>query len=192
MGSNPNNDNVEREVKFLEIDKAAVIKKLNQLGALNLGETLLSEVIFYPKDDDRPEGDVWVRIRTKGEKVYVAHKSIATRRGMEVDEIEFEANDAGQVEKFLQAVGLRLSRRQEKLRHSFTLDDAQIDIDTWPGNVPVYLEIEGPNEASIKATAEKLGFKWEDAEMLTAGFVLKERYGINVWELEKFTFEEIK
>ena len=109
-------ENVEREVKFLEIDKDAVVARLNELGARDLGDKLLTEVIFYPEDPNEPEGKRWVRVRNDGTKTKVSYKSILNRSGMEVEEIEFEASDAQKAEDFILALGWQISRRQEKRR----------------------------------------------------------------------------
>ena len=45
-----NPENREIEVRFLEIDKAALIARLKELGAHDHGEELLEEIIFYDKD----------------------------------------------------------------------------------------------------------------------------------------------
>ena len=71
------------------------------------------------------------------------------------------------------------------------MDNVKIEIDFWPC-IPPFLEIEGPNEASIKAAAEKLGFNWGKAVFTSAGHVIEENYGIPVGDYTVFTFAEQK
>lgn len=40
-------ENTEIEVRLWEIDKAALVEKLRRLGAEDLGEDILEDIIFY-------------------------------------------------------------------------------------------------------------------------------------------------
>jgi len=43
--------NKEIEIRFLEINKKDIIKKLNSLGAIDKGKNVLKEIIFYHKNE---------------------------------------------------------------------------------------------------------------------------------------------
>jgi len=187
-------ENIEREVKFLNIDAAALKAKLAGLGAKDEGENLLREVIFYPVGDlKHPNGlgRRLIRIRQTGDQAHLAYKNRPATPSLEVEEIELEVNDPKKAEVLLVALGWEVARRQEKKRHTFQLDPATIDIDTWPG-VPPYVEIEGPNEQAIKKAAEALGFDWSEALLMSSAHILKQYYGISVWDLTKFSFDGIE
>lgn len=188
-------ENIEREVKFLNIDVPALKTKLNELGAEDKGEHLLREVIFYHGDFARSDDKLarrYVRIRTAGNKIYLTYKSWPAVPTIGTEEIELEVSDAKNTEALLIALGWHVVRRQEKRRHTFKIGETYIEIDTWPGGVPPYIEIEGPSEEAIIKTAEDLGLSWDDKLMLSAARVLRQYYGINVWDLTKFSFDEIK
>ncbi len=57
--------------------------------------------------------------------------------------------------------GLREVRYRE-LRRGVALDDLVFDIDTWPG-LPTFVEIEGPDEATVRRGASLLGFDYAEA-----------------------------
>lgn len=188
------NQHIEREVKFLEIDLAQIKTKLAQLGATDLGEKLLSEVIFYVGDGNSVErkSRKYVRIRDTGEKIFLTYKHLPDTPAIGVTEIELEINSAAEGQLMLETLGWQPARVQEKRRHSFKLGKVMVDIDTWPGQVPPYLEIEGNSEDDIKEAANLLGLDWDKHELRSAAGVLKEFYNIDMWQLTKYTFSEIK
>lgn len=188
------NENIEREVKFLNIDVPQIKAKLAELGAEDHGEHLLCEVIFYPKNSIQVDGDLptkYVRIRTSENKSFLTYKNLPKTPAIGVEEIEIEVSDAKQTESLLIALGWEPAREQEKRRHSFKIGETFVEIDYWPGEVLPYIEIEGATEEIIRSTAEDLGLNWADHALMSAGKVLKKYYNINVKELKKFTFSEI-
>ncbi len=185
---------IEREVKFLGINAEIIKTRLIELGAEDKGQHLLSEMIFYFKDSSQPNGrknGQYVRIRTFDGKTFLTHKKFPAVPSIGVEEIEFQVSDAQEAEAFVEAMGWTATRRQEKRRHKFYLDNISFDIDTWP-NVPPYLEIEAETEEAIQKGASMIGLSWKNRNLKNAASVLKEYYGIDIWSLEKFTFTEIK
>ena len=86
--------------------------------------------------------------------------------------------------EFLKALGARMTNYSETLRERWTLNNIEIDIDTWPHLEP-YVEIEGGNEEKVKAVAEALGYNWSDAKFLGAGRVYEMVYGTHPDKLSK-------
>lgn len=182
--------NREIEVKFLEIDKEALIKKLRELGAKDLGEDNLKEAIFYDKEGKWQYDEVkFVRIRQTSKGIFVTFKHKEVHGVTGTKEIEFTANDFQKVKDFLLEVGLVFFREQEKKRHKFLLDEVTVDIDSWPG-IPTYVEIEGPSEEAIKEAAVKLDFDWTKAEFGLAHDVIEGKYKVPVRSFRYFTFEK--
>lgn len=178
----------EYEVKFLEINKDEVVKKLLDLGAEDKGRHLMSEIIFYDKDGKWMEEKRFARIRKKGEKVTVTYKHYHSQDIDGVEEIEFViADDVNKIKKFFEYMGMVAYRSQEKYRHTLVLDGVTFDIDEWPG-VPAYLEVEGNNEDEVKKGAKMLDFNYENATHFDAAEVLK-KYNIDIFKLKRFTFE---
>ncbi len=181
-------ENREIEVKFLEIDKEALIKKLRALGAKDSGDDFLKEAIFYDKEGKWQYDQVkFVRIRQIKTGIFVTFKHKETHSITGTKEIEFTVDNFQKVKDFLQEIGLVFFREQEKRRHKFILGEVIVDIDTWP-SVPTYVELEGPSEEAIKDAAEKLGFDWAEAEFGLAHDVIEGKYNIPVRKLKYFTF----
>lgn len=184
-------NNREIEAKFLEVNKAQIIQKLQDLGAEDHGEKLLKELIFYDqKGEWRRSGKKFVRIRQDFDGIKLTYKSVTDARTPVAEEIEFGIENIAIAVAFLERLGLETARRQEKRRHKFKLGRVIFDIDTWPG-VPAYLEIEGPSEEEIKRAAEKLGFDWKRAVFGTSTMILEKHYRIPIRTLSTFMFDQV-
>lgn len=179
--------NTEIEARFLEVDKVRLVETLVSLGAVDQGEKLLSEVIFYDAVNNWPDEGRFVRLRSNGDDTKLTYKHNPGGAIDSAREIEFAVPDAALAEQFLASIGLVPFRHQEKKRHTLTLDGVTVDIDTWP-NVPTYVEFEGPSEAALRTAAEKVGFSWQDAVFDDARSIIENRYGIPVGSLRWFTF----
>ena len=176
---------IEYEVRFLEINKMEIIHKLRDMGAEDLGEDILEEIIFY--GDDWREKNMFIRIRKRGNNIRLSYKH---HTAMTIDgtiEHEVVISDIENMCEILKATGLELSRRQQKLRHTFKLPGVTFDIDTWP-RIPAYIEIEGENETIIRESAEKLGLDWKDVKYENAGKVLKKFYNLDLVNSKDFVF----
>ena len=184
--------NREIEVRFLEVDKSLLIKKLISLGAQDRGEDLLEETIFYDKNYKwRDVENKFVRLRKNNTHVSLAYKHHQQENVDGVEEIEFDVSDAQKAEFFLEKLGLVAYRHQQKKRHSFLLDGVVVDIDTWP-RIPTYVELEGSSESELKRIAKKLELEWEDALFESARTIIEQRYNIPVGSMEWFTFHKFK
>jgi adenylate cyclase class 2 len=142
-------ENREIEVKFLEIDKSALIDKLKSLNAEDLGEELITEQIFHDAKGEWYVQRKFGRIRTTGKGITFTFKHVEERTATGTVEIEFPITEPKKMKEFLEALGLVMDREQEKRRHKFMLEEVVVDIDTWP-RVPTYMELEGPSEQAIK------------------------------------------
>ncbi len=183
--------NREIEVKFLDVDKSALIEKLQSLKAKDLGEELITEQIFYDKEKKWIEEHKFIRIRTTKKGSFLTYKHTQDRTALGVLEIEFKIEEHQKVKDFLEQINFVMNRSQEKKRHKFTIEDVIIDIDTWP-KIPTYVEIEGPNEAAIKKVSEQLGFDWTKGIFNTAAEVIEEVYKLQVRTFKYFTFDKVE
>jgi len=183
--------NVEIEVRFLEIDKKILLKRLNELGAKDLGEELLRESIFYDKNGNWAKEHKFARIRTDKSGSIFSYKHYMEHTVDGTLEIEFPVVDIEKMRAFLDEVGVEEFRIQEKRRHKFIFDDVVVDIDEWP-NIPAYVELEGESEENLKKVAEKLGLSWKNAVFENAKIVIEERYNIPVSKYKYFTFEKME
>src|SRR3989338_3793981 len=131
-------ENREIEVKFLEVDKNALIEKLNALHAVDLGEELITEQIFHDAKGEWPKDTKFGRIRKTKNGYFFAYKHSQQRTATGVLEIEFKIEEPAKLKAFLEELGLVMDRENEKYRHKFKLNDVVVDIDTWP-KVPTYV-----------------------------------------------------
>jgi adenylate cyclase class 2 len=187
------NEYREIEVRFLEIDKDALVARLRELGAQDKGEHLLKEVICYDKALAwQAEGTKILRVRKAGDGVHMTFKD--RPHGDTVDgtiEIELIVSDFDTAVLFLDTIGYPAFRHQEKLRHTFVLDNVMVEIDTWP-RIPTYVELEGESKQALKDVAEKLSLDWVDVVTDNPRKVIEERYKIPVGEMRWFTFERFE
>ncbi len=178
-------------MRFLEIHKPDLISRLAGLGALDLGETVLEEIIIYDPKLEWLRERRFVRLRKSGEKTKITYKE---HRELSVDgahEIEFEIGDLEKAATLFEKIGLFPYRRQQKKRHSFELGEIMVDIDTWP-KIPSYVELEGPSEEILKKAALNLGFDWQYAVFDDAKTIIEKRYKIPIGTMRWFTFERFE
>lgn len=181
----------EIEVKFLEINKSELIAKLQALGATDLGEDKITEQIFYDRAGKWKEELKFARIRKTRKETVFTYKHTLEKSLSGVQEIEFKITEPEKVAAFLAAIDITMYRQQEKIRLKFKLGEVTVDIDTWP-KVPTYVELEGPDENSVKTAADQLGFDWSKGRFGTAAEVIEEVYKMPVRSYKFFTFEKVE
>ena len=106
--------NKEIEVRFLDINKQEIIKKLHFLGAIDKGESFARETIFYHKDDLQREHNKkgLVRIRSINNDIFMAFKerNIVKNKKQDtiedVTEIEIKIDNKDKGEKILQELNI--------------------------------------------------------------------------------------
>ncbi|MEO8691290.1 MAG: CYTH domain-containing protein [Candidatus Saccharimonas sp.] len=153
--------NIEYEVKFVNIDIAAIRDKLLALGAqLEVSMRLMRRVTI-----DNPgmkAKNAFVRIRDQGDKIVITYKQFDELSIEGAKEHEVEVSDFDETIALFAAAGLPYGSFQESKRETWTLDGAEIVIDEWPWLNP-YIEIEGDSENHVKDVSAKLGFDWRSA-----------------------------
>jgi len=185
-------DDLEIEVRFIEVNVSELTNKLVLLGARDEGEDSLEEIIFYDKDLTwQAYGRKFVRIRKTNKGIFVTYKHQAVDSATGTEEIEFRIENIETMVKFLERIGLVAYRRQQKKRHKFLLGDVIVDFDTWP-KVPTYVELEGPSEEALKRAARDLGFDWGKVIFENPRALIKKYYSIPVENLRWFTFDRIE
>ncbi len=65
--------------------------------------------------------------------------------------------------------------------------DVVFDVDTWPMIDP-FLEIEGPDDNSVKEYFQKLGFDFNKAVFGSSDVLYKDLYNIDILKMPKLTF----
>lgn len=166
----------EVEAKFLDINHDEVRDRLRQLGAnLEKPMRLMRRVMLdYPDSRfQKSNHSRQLRVRDEGDKVTVTYKSRTDSQY--ADETEFTADSFDVAVQLFENIGLQVYSFQESKRETWHLDDVEVVLDEWPWLNP-YIEIEGPDESSIKSAAAKLGFDWTAAYFGTVDTAYKHQY----------------
>lgn len=152
----------EIEAKFLDADHNELRAKLKSLGAKLVQPMRLTKRKNFDFADGRldDQQNGWVRLRDSGDKITVAYKRLDNRSLNGTHEVSTIVESFEATEAFLKAIGLKQTSYQETKRESWQLDGCEIELDVWPWLKP-YVEIEGLDEAAVKACAAKLGLDWE-------------------------------
>jgi adenylate cyclase class 2 len=182
----------EIEAKFLDINHDALRAKLRELGATCEQPMRL----MRRKHLDFPDGSLrqrhgWARVRDEGGKVTMSYKQMADRSLHGTSEVCLTVDNFAQAEAFLLALGLQVTAYQETKRESWRLGELEIELDHWPWTRP-YMEVEGPDEATLKTFAKQLGLDWSKAVHGSAEIVYTNEYDVtdaefNTWDVITFT-----
>jgi len=157
----PNTDNRELEVKFFVADMKALEQKTLALG----GTLIQPRTHEYNLRFDTPAGDLTeamsvLRLR-RDNRSHLTYKGPSTTLGgvLARTELEFEVSDFEAAQKFVEALGFRSKFIYEKYRTTYDHNGLKITLDEMPYGE--FVEIEGPDAASIHQAAEDLGLDWE-------------------------------
>ncbi len=184
----------EIEAKFLNIDIKEIRKKLLSIGATQVQPKRLMKrkILDYP-DAKLDEIGGWVRVRNEGDKTTLSYKQQNDASLHGTKEINIVVDDFDETSNFLNAIGMAEKSYQETKRESWVLNGTEIEIDTWPW-VPTFIEIESPDEESIKEVVKQLDLKLEDAFHGGVAIVYRQYYDVTEAEvntLKTITFDEI-
>lgn len=168
--------NIEYEATFERVDKDAVRARLRAAGAeLARPEFLQKRVVFsLPEGHEIPGG--WLRVRNEGDKVTMSLKVVSGTRIEDQKEICLMVDDVDNAVAFLSAIGARRKAYQETRRELWRVDGVDVTIDEWPFLDP-FVEVEGPDEASVRAASEKIGFDYASALFCSVDTLYARTYG---------------
>jgi len=185
----------EIELKFLDVDVAALESSLTDIGAKRTKEFFYQVRIFdFPGLSLAREKHAWVRLRDDGEEATLSYKArIGVKEGgglndEGMEEVEVVVSDFEHATLILKSIGMIQKFHQEKKRTRWVKGDIEYDIDTWP-LLPTFLEIEGTSEEAVTVAACELGLDPGDAKICSAGEIYKV-YGLDDHDYEVLTFSE--
>ncbi len=147
----------EYEARFLAIDIDAIHDRLHaQSATCTMTRTLMRRIVFKNNDIDQRGG--WLRLRDEGRRITLTYKQTASDTSAidSILETEIQVNDFGATKTLLEAMGFKALRYQENYREEWMIGAVTFDLDTWP-DLPTFLEVEGPDEATVRAAAESVG-----------------------------------
>lgn len=175
----------EIETKVLEIDSAAIQKKLLKLGAKKKQSGRLIVDWYRFKGVKEGEDPWFLRIRSNAKGIFEVTwkaKSAILGTARKHKEINFNIAEPEKLADLFEELGLEKYAHQEKDRTSFTYKDWSFDIDQYPG-MPAFMEIEGKSEEHVNEAIELLGLMghatWANGERI----LIQEKYGLNWYEM---------
>ena len=178
----------EYEATFLAVDVVGLQVRLRDLGAIRaFPRTLFTRRIFY---SDALEDGSWIRLRSEGTRSTLTLKRVTD--GTRIDgttEIETEVTDPAAMAEILTRLGLREASYQENYREEWRSGEIAFDFDTWP-YLPTFLEIEGPDEASVRDAASTLGLDYTQARFGSVDSIYLSELGRDVTAEAILTFAD--
>ncbi|MEU4813325.1 CYTH domain-containing protein [Nocardia fluminea] len=174
---------IEHEAKILDIDPDTIDRHILDKGGHKLGERFMRRYVY----DITPGVDgKWIRLRDNGNRTTLTVKEITSDAIDGTHEVEVSVDDFAATNALLEMMGFSAKSYQETKRTSYTLDGAELELDTWPG-IPPYLEIEAATKADVIRVAELLGYTEAD---LTGENTIKiyARHGIDLNTIRELRF----
>jgi adenylate cyclase class 2 len=185
----------EIEVKFLDIDKDALIAKLEELGAEKVGTFRYIHTAMDFPDYRLNKDNSWVRIRDEDGTVTCTFKKrlgVTSQDGstndMGMEEVEITVSSYQDMKQIFKKVGMIEKHEAEKIRTRYVFDGVECDIDEIP-LVPAYLELEGESMQDLERVAVKLGFNFAEHKVCSAHQLLR-IYNLDPDAYQKLTFAE--
>ncbi len=175
----------EYEVRILEIDIEKVKKKLEDIGAKFIFDSLQKRYVY----DFKPiMPNKWIRLRTNGKKTTLTIKDITSSKIDGTKELEIVVDDFEKTNLLLNELGYKAKGYQENRRIQYNYNGVEIDIDYWP-LIPTYLEIEGNNEREVYKVVKLLGFKMKDITTFDVEKIYLD-YGYDLEKIYELKLEE--
>jgi adenylate cyclase class 2 len=168
---------IEFEVTVPKIDMEDARRRLVKSGAVLQRQTFMQKNIVFNLSQERKIKGGWLRVREEGDKVTMSLKIIDGGKITDQQEYLFIAQDMEDACRFLRLMGAEEKARQEKKREVWTLEGCEVTIDQWPYLEP-FLEVEGPDEESIKKTVGALGYDYDGCRVCSADVLYSEKYGV--------------
>lgn len=186
----------EIEVKFLNINPIEIQKKLDNIGAIKVGEFFLRWSAFDYPDWRLDKEGAWLRLRDEGNgKITLTYKKrlgVKSREGKfndsGMEEIENYVDSFDKTALMIKKIGLIEKHYAEKKRIRWEKDGIEFDIDKCP-ELNYYLEIEATSWDKIDSAINLLGLKSEEKKIFSVNQIYAIN-GVDVGELKRITFNE--
>jgi adenylate cyclase class 2 len=166
---------IETELKLRVQSHEPTRARLGGAGAQWTGRVLETNWIVDFADGQLQRRGCGLRIRNAVEHGTGNQEATFTFKGPRApgavksrEEIETAIGDADSMLEILAALGLTPILRYEKRRESWRLGACKIELDE-PAEIGLFVEIEGPDEASIREVQKRLGLA--EAEVESSSYV---------------------
>lgn len=168
----------EIEVKFIDVDIDDVRQRLKSAGA-KLEQPMRDMRRALIEEEHHAAENMFIRIRDEGDKVTLClKKKTKSLEESTIDstyEIETTVGDFDKTLEIFRVAGWHYMTYQESRRETWRLGEVEVVIDEWPWLKP-YIEIEGPDEASVRQAADQLGYDWSKAMFGSVDVIYNRKY----------------
>lgn len=154
---------VEIEAKIKVDDFAAVRANLAEHHGVRVKSVVESNAFFDTEDRSLQAADKGLRVRSARNAADGSEECTATFKGPRMlsalksrHEIEVSVNDFAAAVELLKALGFVQVLLFEKRRETWVLAGCKVELDELP-LLGCYVEIEGPNETTIRVVQQALG-----------------------------------
>lgn len=121
-----------------------------------------------------------MRLRDEGTRSTLTLKQVTDATTIDgATEIETEVADLHAMAEILSSLGMREVRYQENYREEWRLGEVAFDFDTWP-DLPTFVEIEGPDEVSVRQAAAILGLDYSTARFGSVDEIYRSESGRDI------------
>jgi adenylate cyclase class 2 len=175
---------IELEERVLEIDTKKIIKKLEKLGAIKVGEWHQKRYVY---DFHPVRKSEWIRLRTNGIETTLTYKNVMKDTIDGTKELEIVVDSFEETNEMLNILGYHHRSFQENKRIRYILNNVEIDIDTWP-MIPTYMELEGNSIEEIKQIEELLGVDKTKITNLDCQNIYQDIYKIDIDKIGDLKF----
>ena len=184
----------EFEAKFLNIDVAAMKKKLREIHATKVHDPMKYYRLIFKRCEESGDKPGFVRIRDEGNKVTMTTKMFNNKKFPEEHEVTIHDSFEKGCE-FLKAIGIQEKSYQETIRQKWSHPLAhEITIDIIPG-LPVYMEVDCVSEKKLNQLISLLGLNREDMRYGSFDKTYTEYYDIPhstiINKTPKLTFKDV-
>lgn len=162
MNTAMKDDNREIEAKFPVRSVEEILPKITAAGAVcEQAVRFERNLRFDDGKENLSKTNQVLRLRDNGGTAVLTYKSDRNSSDTMADreEIETVVEDFDRTRMILERLGFRTVFIYEKYRSIYTLGPAGIFVDHTP--IGDFVEIEGPDEETIRRTAESIGLDWE-------------------------------
>ena len=182
---------IEHEIKYPEIDIEKITLQIEKLGAEKIMDRFMYKRFICDLNDHS-----FIRLRTtpKGASITIKECNDGNWQNHLLEQEMFINNfDEGKlfIEWFIKnkLISDPNLRYQENIRTMYKIDDIELCIDEWP-LIPPFLEIEGPDEDSLKDIAEKLDLDFNKGLKGSVNNLAIKLYNIDLASYKFLTFEK--
>lgn len=178
----------EFEATYTNINKDTVRQTLKSAGATLVKPEFLQKRVAFSPPFSSGLTRAWARVRDEGNKITVSLKWVDGDSIENQHEVGLTVDSFDSAKELLTRLGCKPKAYQETKRELWQLNGVDITIDEWPFLEP-FVEVEGPDEQSVRAVSQQLGFDYTQAFFGAVDTLYSRKYNISEDRINNHTPE---